>query len=52
MGTTHKTSILDQKQDSGSVLRMTDVWELGYPILVLVILEDGVVIFLRIIKDH
>jgi hypothetical protein len=41
-GTTHKTSILRDKQEDGFLLHITIV--MGYPSPILIILEDGVVI--------
>jgi len=41
------------KQEDGSVLRMKNaLQEVGYPPPILVVLEDGVVIFVHITGDH
>jgi len=41
------------KQEGGSVLCMTNaLQEVGYPLPILVVLEDGIVIFVHITGDH
>jgi hypothetical protein len=52
-GTTHKISVLQKKQESGSVLRIKNALSgrISTP-PILVILEDVVVVFLRIMGDR
>jgi hypothetical protein len=51
-GTTNKISILQEKEEGGSDLHMTNTLRSRLSPPILVILEDGVVIFLHIIEDH
>jgi hypothetical protein len=51
-GAPHKITILQEKQEGGSVLHMTNALRCRVPPPILIILEDGVVIFLHIIEDH
>ena len=51
-GTTHKTSVSQQKQEGGAVSHTANALTVGYPPSVLVILEDGAVISLHVVQDH
>jgi hypothetical protein len=50
--TTQIISILQDKQEGGSVLRTTNALRVKYPTPILVILEGGDVIILHIIENH
>jgi len=51
-GTNHTTLGLEEKQDEGSVLYVTNALRVGYPPHTLMILEDRFHIFLHIIEEH
>jgi hypothetical protein len=50
-GITHKISVLEEKQEGGSVLHMTNALTVRIPAPVLVILEDGPATILHITED-
>jgi hypothetical protein len=52
MGTTHKISIKQEKQEGGSILRMTNALKSRILPPILVSLDDGAVIFLLVTEDH